>query len=101
VNGAIRLERRDEGLKEIQKLYPQFAQTTPDHTEQLNRHQGRDNWKDEEIVIGCEVGWKLFEYFKQDFICLAFRILRERGSATWCLKKECKSPPSQPTETAE
>jgi len=86
VNGvdlALRLEHFNEGWDIIRSTYPEYFGGFRSYISgEKNKHEGRGS--DHHIRYSCEVGWKIYEYFVQDFVCLGYEMPPQ------CLKEECR-----------
>jgi len=97
IDAAIRLEHMKEGMGIIGKAFPTLSNILPQNMTKSNVHEGRGKKKKKVQVahpqkksdsptssIPCGVAWKIYDYFKQDFVCLKYEMPPQ------CLKEECK-----------
>lgn len=81
---VLRMEYLEEGLREAMDRFPeQFGFLRDLNIPQSNVGEGRSS-KKEEVMFSCATAWRLYEYFKQDFVCLGYAMPEA------CLKEECK-----------
>jgi len=72
-------------FEEVKSKYPKYLGGYPEVFMHRNSHHGRDGGEEEDSYrYSCEVAWKIYEYFIQDFVCLGYKMPAE------CLKEECK-----------
>ena len=94
VDFYIRQERLEEGVQKAKRTIQSVKSFFPDTIKTKNFHEGRakgevnefnvsDSGDGELYRYSCEVAWKIYEYFKQDFVCLGYKMPAE------CLKEEC------------
>ena len=86
IDVASRLEHRKEALSELKKEFPSLASHFPTLTKNGNTNEGRNikKYKKDEISYSCELAWRLYDYFVQDFVCFGYELPPQ------CLKKECR-----------
>ena len=80
IDAAIRVEHRDQGFDILrEEVLPHLKDAIPNHTPILNTHKSNQN----NLILSCDTAWQLYEFFKQDFVCLGYEMPVE------CLKREC------------
>ena len=83
VDAALRVEYRDEALKELLRRKPSLVSYVPESIPTENKAQGREKHQGAELEISCDVAWEIYEHFKQDFVCLGYEM------PAVCLKQTC------------
>ena len=80
-----KMERREEVLNRTKELFPAIAKYLPNHIDRMNVQAGRTGGaSNNKVSLSCDTAWKIYEHFKQDFVCLGYEMPEE------CLKPECK-----------
>ena len=71
---AIRVEKLSKGWSEAMDSFPNYLKDYPPVHQTKNHKHGRSQKEEDSARYSCQVAWEVYEYFKQDFICLGYEL---------------------------